>query len=167
MTDKANLQAGALVSAPFQREPNLRQRILVVEDDAVIRELNTEGLTYSGYQVDAAEDGQAAWAALQLHNYDLVVTDNNMPKMTGVELIKKLQDARKFLPVIMATGTLPDEEFARYPCLQPAVMLLKPYALNELLNAVKTVLRATSDALQETAPPPNWPVEPLANHFRL
>ena len=54
MTDKANLQAGALVSAPFQREPNLRQRILVVEDDAVIRELNTEGLTYSGYQVDAA-----------------------------------------------------------------------------------------------------------------
>ena len=167
MNDKANPQASALTSIPFQREPNLRQRILVVEDDAAIRKLNTEVLTYSGYQVDTAEDGQAAWDALQLYNYDLVVTDNNMPNMTGVELIKKLQDARKFLPVIMATGTLPDEEFARYPCLQPAVMLLKPYALNELLHAVKEVLRATSDALQETAPPPNWPAEPLANHFRL
>ena len=167
MKENGSLQADAPASAPFQREPNLRQRILVVEDDATIRQLNTGALACSGYQVDAAEDGEAAWDALQRNNYDLVVTDNQMPKVTGVELIKKLQDARKFLPVIMATETLPDEEFAHYPCLQPAVTLLKPYTFDELLNAVKEVLRATSDALQEIAPPPNWPVEPLANHFRL
>jgi len=153
-------------TTPFQRAPNLRQRILVVEDDAVIRHLNTEVLTCSGYQVDDAVDGQAAWDALQMYNYDLVVTDNNMPKMTGVELIKKLQDAHMDLPVIMATGTVPDAEFERYPCLQPAVTLLKPHTFEDLINAVKAVLRATSDAVQEIAPPPNWPVQPLANRFR-
>ena len=77
------------------RHPEIPADLLTT--DPAIRRLNAEMLFHSGYQVDAAEDGQAAWAALQLHNYDLVVTDNNMPKMTGVELIKKLQDARKFL----------------------------------------------------------------------
>jgi len=167
MTAKSNSQAGESAGTSTHREPNLRQRILVVEDDALICQLNTEVLTYSGYQVDAAEDGAAAWDALQRNSYDLVVTDNEMPKVTGVELIKKLQDARMNLPVIMATGKLPDEEFAHYPCLQPAVTLLKPYTFDELLNAVKAVLRATADALEEIAPPPNWQIPPPDNSFRL
>lgn len=167
MTAKYNSEAREPASAATHRGPNFRQRILVVEDDAAIRQLNTEILTCSGYLVDAAEDGAAAWDALQRNNYDLVVTDNEMPKVTGVELIKKLQDARMILPVIMVTGTLPDEEFAHYPCLQPAVTLLKPYTFDELLNAVKAVLRATSNALEEIAPPPNWQTQPRANHFRL
>ena len=167
MTAKYNSQAGEVAGASVHRDSIPRQRILVVEDDAVIRQLNTEVLTCSGYQVDAAEDGAAAWDALQRNNYDLVVTDNDMPKVTGVELIKKLQDTQMNLPVIMATGTLPDEEFARYPCLQPAVTLLKPYTFDELLNAVKAVLRATADALEEIAPPPNWQGQPLTDRFRL
>ena len=76
-------------------------------------------------------------------------------------------DTQMNLPVIMVTGTLPDEEFARYPCLQPAVTLLKPYTFDELLNAVKAVLRATADALEEIAPPPNWQGQPLTDRFRL
>ena len=167
MTAKYNSQAGEVAGASAHRDSIPRQRILVVEDDAVIRQLNTEVLTCSGYQVDAAEDGAAAWDALQRNNYDLVVTDNDMPKVTGVELIKKLQDTQMNLPVIMVTGTLPDEEFARYPCLQPAVTLLKPYTFDELLNAVKAVLRATADALEEIAPPPNWQGQPLTDRFRL
>src|ERR1035441_3653861 len=118
MTAKNISPSDAPVNAPLRCEPNPPQRILVVEDDAAIRRLNTEILTCSGYQVDAAGDGAAAWDALQRNNYDLVVTDNDMPKVTGIELIKKLQDTQMNLPVIMATGTLPDEEFARYPCLQ-------------------------------------------------
>jgi len=167
MTAKNESQAGELASASAHRQPNLCQRILVVEDDAAIRQLNTEILACSGYHVDAAEDGAAAWDALQRNTYDLLVTDNEMPKVTGVELIKKLQDTRMFLPVIMATGALPDEKFADYPCLQPAVTLLKPYTFDELLNAVKAVLRATSNALGEVAPPANGQILPRANHFRV
>ena len=107
MTAKYNSQAGEVAGASVHRDSIPRQRILVVEDDAVIRQLNTEVLTCSGYQVDAAEDGAAAWDALQRNNYDLVVTDNDMPKVTGVELIKKLQDTQMNLPVIMAREPCP------------------------------------------------------------
>ena len=49
--------AGVWATAPLQCRPNLRQRILVVDDDPLIRRLNSEVLIYSGYQVDAADDG--------------------------------------------------------------------------------------------------------------
>ena len=163
MTAKNILQSGESASAPCDGEPSLRQRILVVEDDAAIRRLNTEILTYSGYQVDAAEDGAAAWDALQQNNYDLMVTDNDMPKVTGVELIQKLQAARMALPVIMATGAMP--EFKHHGLLPPAVTLLKPYTFHELLAAVKKVLHAASESLGEITPPRNWQIQPLADRF--
>jgi DNA-binding response OmpR family regulator len=144
----------------LKRRPNLRQRILVVEDEADIRRLNAEVLICSGYQVDVAEDGLVGWEALQLNNYNLLVTDDTMPRMSGVELMKKLNAARIGLPVIMAAGTLPTWEFALYPWLHPAAMLLKPYTIEQFLRTVKAVLHATASGRKETAPPPNWPGQP-------
>jgi DNA-binding response OmpR family regulator len=115
--------------------------ILVVEDDTLLLRLNTMLLARSGYEVDAAADGAAAWQALSACSYDLLITDNNMPKVSGVELLKKLRAARMALPVIMATGTSPKQEFTRYPWLQPAATLLKPYTSEEMLRTVKEVLR--------------------------
>jgi DNA-binding response OmpR family regulator len=136
-------------SAPLQSQTNPPHHILVVEDDAGIRRLNTVVLLRCGYAVDAAEDGAAAWEALNADSYDLVITDNKMPKVSGVELLKKLRAARMELPVIMATGILPTQEFARYPWLQPAATLVKPYTVEALLRTVKKVLReadVTADA---------------------
>ena len=167
MRAKRKSRADDSTGTHIQRQPNPRQRILVVEDDPAIRRVNTEVLIYSGYQVDTAEDGEAAWDALQLINYDLLVTDNDMPRVTGVELLQKILAANLTLPIIMATGILPDEEFTRYPWLQPNITLLKPYTFDELLDAVKEVLRVTSDAHNEVAPPPNWRIQPPADRFRL
>ncbi len=166
MRTKVISQADAPTSVPPRCAPNPRQRILVVDDDAVIRCINTDVLTHSGYDVDAAEDGAAAWDALQLSKYDLVVTDNDMPKVTGVELIQKLQAARSALPVIMATAAMPAEEFARHRLQLPAMTLLKPYAVIELVVAVKNVLRAASDSFGKSAPPHNWQVQPLADRVQ-
>ena len=130
------------------------QRILVVDDDSGIRNLNAAALSSSGYEVDSAEDGAAAWDALNSRSYDLIITDNNMPKVTGVDLLKKLRSARMDMPVIMATGTWPAEEFARFPWLQPTAGLLKPYSFRELLRTVKKVLVGVESAAQ--------PLEPLA-----
>jgi DNA-binding response OmpR family regulator len=121
-------------------QPNPPDRILVVEDDTSIRNLNVAVLTQSGYTVDSAPDGAAAWQALHAEDFDLMITDNNMPKLSGVELLKKMRGARLDLPVIMATGVLPREEFARAPGLQPTATLLKPYTLADLLHLVKKVL---------------------------
>jgi DNA-binding response OmpR family regulator len=149
------------------RQPNARQRILVVEDDPMIRRLNTEVLTYSGFQVDAAEDGAAAWTAIQNDSYDLIITDNNMPNMTGVELLQTLHEARLTLPVIMATGTFPQDELDRQPWLQLQATLLKPYSCDELLATVKDVLSAANAGSGKSVPPPNWRSETLSARLSL
>lgn len=137
---------GVRDSAILQSQSNPPDRILVVEDDASIRQLNTERLRDSGYEVDAAENGAAAWQALNTHSYDLLITDNVMPKVTGIELLEKLRSARLTLPVIMATSAIPTEVLVRYPWLQPDATLLKPYTFAELLRTVKKVLREGDDA---------------------
>ena len=121
----------------------------------MIRELNTQCLRLCGYQVDAVEDGAVAWDALQVNSYDLVVTDNGMPKVSGVELLKKLHAARMEMPVVLVTGTSLEEEFTRSPWLRPAATLAKPYAVADFLDTVKAVLRATKNGCEQIAPPPN------------
>jgi CheY-like chemotaxis protein len=115
-------------------------RILVVEDEPLMRALNSRMLKNAGYAVDTAEDGAAAWDTLQAKAYDLVITDHNMPKVTGLELIEKARTAGMTLPIIMATGEAPEEVHSLQPPLQPAAVLLKPYTITEFLGTVRDVL---------------------------
>src|ERR1035438_10080883 len=119
---------------PEGDQANPPQRILVVEDDRDLRQLNARVLIHSGYAVDVAEDGAAAWEALQANRYNLLITDNNMPRLTGMELLKRLRSARMGLPVIMATGTVPTQELAQNPWLEPVAKLAKPYTTGQLLD---------------------------------
>jgi len=90
-----------------------------------------------------------------------------MPKVTGVELLKKLRAARMALPVIMATGILPTEEFTRYPWLQPEATLIKPYTANELLAKVRNVLHGIDTTHIQIAPPASLQGRPLPNRLLL
>lgn len=115
-------------------------RILVVDDNISIRELTTEILIGAGYNVDTAPDGAAGWEALQTKKYDLVITDNFMPKVTGIEMVKSLHAAQMNLPVIMATAIFPQEEFQLHPWLKTVPTLLKPFRSVELLSTVRKAL---------------------------
>jgi DNA-binding response OmpR family regulator len=152
---------------PLQNQLNLRQRILVVEDEQDLRQLTAEVLIDAGYQVDVAEDGVAAWSKLQLSQYELLITDQFMPKVSGVELLKKIHAAHMTLPVIMATGFLPTWGFALHTWLQPVKMLLKPYSFQKLLAIVKTVLDATNSAGDGHALSNLLPESPLPTQPRL
>jgi DNA-binding response OmpR family regulator len=125
-------------------------RILLVEDDISIRKFSSMMLIQSGYHVDAAEDGAAGWEALQASNYDLLITDNNMPKVSGIELVKMLRSAWMTLPVVMASGTPPAEALNGDSSLQLAATLLKPFTMDELLETVKKVLRRSEVAPRPT-----------------
>ncbi len=129
--------------------PGSRPRILVVEDNSDIRRLNVAALRKAGYRAEGAEDGALAWFALKSATYDLVVTDNDMPKVTGVELIGKIQGAKMSLPVIMATGIFPEDEFSRSRLPLPAATLLKPYDFADLVRAVKEVLSRAMDNISQ------------------
>jgi CheY-like chemotaxis protein len=108
-----------------------------VDDETVIRLLISAALVRAGYHVDAVPDGAAAWAALQGKHYDLLVTDNSMPKITGIGLIKMLRSQASTLPVVMATGAIPTEDLKRHPWLRINAILVKPYTIEDLLEAVK------------------------------
>jgi DNA-binding response OmpR family regulator len=156
MSDDDNRSAKEPGNATLQGPLNPARRILVVDDEASIRRLVSGTLANSGYDVDAAENGADAWEALQVNHYDLLITDNNMPKVSGVELLQRLHATRMELPVIMATGTLLAEEFARNPCLEPAATLLKPYSIAELMETVKAVLCAVSESHKQIDPSSDW-----------
>ena len=141
-----------------------RRRILVVEDDRDLRQINAMLLVHSGYAVDMAEDGVAAWEALQSNRYDLMVTDNNMPRLTGLELLKELRSAGMSLPVIMATGTLPTQELSQNPWLEPVTMLAKPYATEQLL---KTVIGVLHTASSKNSQPPVMAKNHVAGTFSV
>jgi DNA-binding response OmpR family regulator len=155
MGAKNILQAGDSGGARLSRELESLQRILVVDGEPDIRQLTTEALIQSGYEVIAAADAATAWAELNDDiYYDLVITENTMTKQTGIELLKKLRAARMILPVIMTTGTLPVQKFAASPWLQPHATLVKPFAVEELLGTVKKVLRVADSPHGQIAPPP-------------
>jgi DNA-binding response OmpR family regulator len=138
----------------FEEPTSPVRRILVADDDLMICQLSSEALTGNGYEVDTAGDGADAWDALQLKSYDLLITDHKMPRLTGVELIKKIHAARMALPVILISGMMPVEELKRHPGLPIEATLLKPYTLTELLFVVRHVLRPFENFAQHAAPPP-------------
>lgn len=140
------LRSGGSFDAATDDQSKLPLRILLVEDDAAVRSLNADVLTRVGYVVDTAKDGESGWAALRIGHYDLLVTDNTMPGMSGLELIKKVRSEDISMSVILASGTVPAEELNRIPWLQVNALLPKPYTIQELLRTVNQVLRKPGGA---------------------
>jgi two-component system sensor histidine kinase and response regulator WspE len=82
-----------------------RKHILVADDSITVREMERKLLENRGYTVDVAVDGMDAWNTVRMGRYDLVVSDVDMPRMNGIELVRQIrQDARlRVLPVIMVS----------------------------------------------------------------
>jgi DNA-binding response OmpR family regulator len=167
MEANGTAQAGRLASAPTRGGTNLPRRILVVDDEPAVRLFSTAVLRRSGYEVDAAEDGAAGWEALHAKNYDLLITDNQMPKISGVELIDKLHDSHMELPVIMASGAFPADELSRNPPLHLAAALSKPFSGDQLLRTVNSVLGENENAPECLERRPSWRSQPSADRLSI
>ena len=106
-----------------------------------MRALNARVLTWSGYKVQTAIHGAEAWKALELRNYDLLITENVMPYVTGMQLLKHLRSRGLTMPVIMASKTSPAKELKLHPGLRLEAALRKPVTSDKLLQTVKNVLQ--------------------------
>lgn len=140
--------SAAVESPDFDLAPRLTRtatnypaNILVVDDEAAIRRLNSLVLSRAGYHVDEAKDGLDGWEAARTHLYDLIITDNQMPGLSGLEFVERLRAARMTMPVVLASGTLDAEELRRHQWLALAATLPKPHSGEQLLATVKGVLR--------------------------
>lgn len=123
-----------------------RQRILYVDDEPLLRSLGQQILIRCGYEVKTADDGAEAWDALNDQKYHLLITDNQMPRLTGLELIRKMRRADVTVPVILASGTvgsLPAEDLL---WLESSTMLAKPFTCEQLISVVREVLRPARTA---------------------
>src|SRR5258708_35778099 len=82
-----------------------RKRVLVVEDSFTVRELERKLLANSGYDVEVAVDGMDGWNAARTGHFDLVITDVDMPRMDGIELVTliKKDPHVKSLPVMIVS----------------------------------------------------------------
>jgi DNA-binding response OmpR family regulator len=127
-------------------------RILVAEDDAVLRSLTTRFLRDAGAVVDTASDGEQAWFALIHGHYDLLIADNDMPCLTGIHLIERIRRTDTSLPVVIASGAFSVETSRDYPHLQINAVISKPFGRLELLNVVKSVLSSYEDTTKDNAP---------------
>jgi len=116
--------------------------ILAVDDSASMRQMVSFTLKSAGYNVVEAVDGQDAWEKAGERNFDLVLTDQNMPRMDGISLTKKLRDNPKFktTPILILTTESSDAMKAQGRAAGATGWLVKPFDPQKLLEVIKKVI---------------------------
>jgi CheY-like chemotaxis protein len=113
-----------------------KKRVLVVDDDAMLRDLLCKMFASIGLKAVPAENGREAYELTQIGVFDLVVTDLQMPVMDGWTLIKKLRRHSRRLPVVVITGQSPEDVSFMTSELSDCIFLHKPFTLKQLTEAV-------------------------------
>jgi excisionase family DNA binding protein len=120
-----------------------RMRILVVDDEASIRELLSKTLALAEYDVDTAPDGVTALDRVRENaTYDLLIADLKMPGMDGLALIREVKHLRADLPVIIITGFSSESSAIDAVNLGVAAYLTKPFRVPQVLAAAAKALGA-------------------------
>ena len=130
------------VPAPVSRDS--RQRVLVVDDEASIRDLLAKTLALAEYDVDTAGDGAAALDRLRERrgSYDLMIADLRMPGMDGLTLIREVKQINANLPIIIITGFSTESSAIEAVNLGVAGYLTKPFRVPQVLAAAAKALGA-------------------------
>lgn len=115
-------------------------RILVVDDDPMIRTLLTDLLTHDGFEVDAAENAQAALTLLLKHRYSLLTTDLDFPGPSGLDLIRAIRGRGLLLPILVLSGDREAVLGAAVQDLGRAECIFKPFGIDAVRAAVARLL---------------------------
>ncbi|MEL6347133.1 MAG: response regulator [Myxococcota bacterium] len=125
--------------------------VLVIEDDAEVRDITCEGLSLTGFHVIAAVDGEQGVAKLIRHRSKIrcILLDLGMPRMSGVEIFRQLRATAPEVPILLTSGA---RRSTLYPEMreESARFIAKPYRLSDLVKTLRELLsehEASSDAL--------------------
>ncbi len=122
----------------------MAKTIVTVDDAATMRKLIAFTLKGAGHNVLEAPDGMAALSALNSQTVDLVITDINMPKMDGFELIEAVRAVSGFrgTPILVLSTEFSDEKKARARSAGATGWIVKPFQPDQLISIVARVLGA-------------------------
>ena len=131
--------APAPASAPA-RSSSQRPRVLVVDDEASIRDLLSKTLALAEYDVDTSPDGRSALERLRLYPYDLLIADLKMPGLDGLSVIREAKRLKADLPVIIITGYSTETAAIEAVNLGVSGYLTKPFRVPRVLAAAAKAL---------------------------
>ena len=120
-------------------------KILVVDDEKVVRDITQVFLTLNGYEVNTAANGREAFDKLLNNHYDVIITDLQMPLMGGMELLEKISQLKTNLVTIVLTGRAGVHTECRP---KPFAHLCKPFSHNQLIEVVQEGLKSQSAQTQ-------------------
>jgi two-component system chemotaxis response regulator CheY len=117
--------------------------ILAVDDSASMRQLVSFTLRNAGYDVTEAYDGEDALDKARSNDFDLVLTDQNMPRLDGIGLIRRLREHPKFkaTPILMLTTESSDQMKQAGRAAGATGWLVKPFDPAKLIEVIKKVVR--------------------------
>lgn len=127
-------------SMPTTAPTAARPRILVVDDEAAIRELLAKTLALADYEVDLAPDGRTALDRMRLIPYDLLITDLRMPGVDGLTVIREARRLKADIPVIIVTGYSTEASAVEAINLGVQGYLTKPFRVPRILAAAAKAL---------------------------
>jgi two-component system response regulator ChvI len=135
------------------------QRIAVVDDEASLRETLALAIGREGYEVELHADGLAAWTAFERRLPALVVLDILMPRLDGLELLRRLRARSAWLPILMLTSKA--EEVDRVLGLELGAddYLVKPFSVRELVARIRVLLRRAALLAEGGATAPDRKLE--------
>jgi two-component system response regulator MprA len=141
-------------------------RVLVVDDDRRLRDMLRRALESAGYEVDVAEDGGRALAAISGRTFDLVVLDVLMPGVDGLGVARRLRQRGDPIPVLMLTAR--DAVNDRVAGLDAGAddYLVKPFAIDELLARARALIRRASGEAGELLRYSNVELDPRTREVR-
>jgi two-component system, OmpR family, response regulator len=123
-------------------------RILIAEDDAVLADGLSRSLRAGGYAVDVVASGDAADCALAAQGFDLLILDIGLPKLSGLEVLKRLRARNSTLPVLILTAADSVEQRVKGLDLGADDYMAKPFALSELEARARALTRRAAGASQ-------------------
>ncbi|WP_019938646.1 response regulator transcription factor [Bordetella sp. FB-8] len=116
-------------------------RILIAEDDSILADGLSRSLRRSGYAVDVVGDGSAADLALSSQTFDLLILDLGLPRLAGLEVLRRLRSRRSLLPVLILTAADSIERRVQGLDLGADDYMAKPFVLTELQARVRALTR--------------------------
>lgn len=126
---------------PDKSKESLAQKILVVDDDPQVRELLGEVLKHFGHEVESATDGLDAIEKIKTNVYSIIITDLNMPRMDGMELISEIHNRLEDVDTIAITGYDMKYKYTDVINLGASDFITKPFNLNELEAKLNRLIR--------------------------